>query len=264
LLPELLERCDAIGSTSVNGQDLSSWCQALENWDRLYNRGSVGAHIFRVFMANYLDSIESDLTLPFNPSDPVGTPASPSEENAGTANDTMLLALSTGVDALVSQGILPTTALGDLQYYRASGGVVPGSGNPPVFQTDPIPWHGGNGGVDGAFNAIGVVSDNFAEDTRFPRIAPSTISDTAGLSDGSKGIDGWLMARGTSWHFGLEFTDNGPEAYGLVSYSQSTDAMSPYFSDQSVDYSNKTSRKLLFTEEEISANVLDEVTIGQE
>ncbi|MFP3442224.1 hypothetical protein R0K18_31290, partial [Pantoea sp. SIMBA_133] len=85
-----------------------------------------------------------------------------------------------------------------------------------VFQTQPIPWHGGDGSIDGAFNAIGVVTDPFLEDTRFPRIAPSTIDNTAGLSDGSDGIDGWLIARGTSWHFGLEFTDNGPEAYGLV------------------------------------------------
>lgn len=255
-LPELLERCDAIGATAVNGQDLSSWCQSLQNWDGLYNLDSVGAHIFRVFMANYLDDVDTDLTQPFNPSDPVGTPASPSAENGGTPDDTMLLALAAGVESLVSQGITPTDALGDLQYYRASGGVAPGSEDVPVFQTDEIPWHGGDGSIDGAFNAIGVVNDQFAEDTRFPRIAPSTIDNTAGLSDGSNGIDGWLMARGTSWHFGLEFTDNGPEAYGLVSYSQSTDAMSPYFSDQSEAYSNKEVRKLLFTEEEIEANLL--------
>lgn len=265
-LPELLERCDAIGATAVGGQDLSSWCQSLENWDGLYNRDSVGAHIFRVFMANYLEDVNTDLTQPFSPSDPVGTPASPSEDNAGTPDDTMLLALSAGVDALVSQGVAPTTALGDLQYYRASGGVVPGSGDMPVFQTVEIPWHGGDGSIDGAFNAIGVVSEPFAEDTRFPRIAPSTIPNTAGLADGTGpgALNGWLMARGTSWHFGLEFTDNGPEAYGLVSYSQSTDAMSDYFSDQSVQYSNKESRKLLFTEDEIEANVLEEVTISQE
>ena len=64
------------------------------------------------------------------------------------------------------------------------------------------------------------------------------------------------MARGTSWHFGLEFTDNGPEAYGLVSYSQSTDAMSPFFSDQSEQYSNKQYRPLFFTEDDIQANLL--------
>lgn len=255
-LPELLERCEAIGSTPVNGVNLSSWCQSLSGWDRLYNLDSVGAHIFRVFMANYMDDLSDDLTTPFSPADPVGTPADPSDINAGAASDTMLLALADGISHLQSQGIAPTDALGDLQYYRASGGVVPGSGGTPIFQTQPIPWHGGDGNIDGAFNAIGVVLDSFAEDTRFPRIAPSIIPNTAGLSDGSNGIDGWLMARGTSWHFGLEFTDNGPEAYGLVSYSQSTDAMSPFFSDQSEQYSNKQYRPLFFTEDDIQANLL--------
>ena len=255
-LPELLQRCTVIGSTPVNSIDLSTWCQTLSNWDGLYNRDSVGAHIFRVFMANYRNDLDSDLTTPFSPADPVGTPADPSEENAGTETDTMLLALANGVSALQSQGIQPTDALGALQYYRASGGIAPGSGGTPVFQTQPIPWHGGDGNIDGAFNAIGVVTDPFLEDTRFPRIAPSTIANTAGLSDGSDGIDGWLMARGTSWHFGLEFTDNGPQAYGLVSYSQSTDAMSPYFSDQSQQYSDKDYRQLFFTEADIQANLV--------
>ncbi|MBW4936073.1 penicillin acylase family protein [Marinobacter sp. F4206] len=265
LLPELLQRCDDIGSTTVNGVDLSSWCESLGSWDGLYNKDSVGAHIFRVFMANYRGDLGTDLTTPFNPDDPVGTPADPSQENAGTANDKMLLALADGVVALQSQSILPTDALGSLQYYQASGGVVPGSGGTPVFQTQRIPWHGGDGNIDGAFNAIGVVTDAYAEDTRFPRVAPTTLPDTAGLSDGSNGIDGWLMARGTSWHFGLEFTNNGPKAFGLVSYSQSTDAMSPYFSDQSEQYSNKEYRPLLFSESEIEANVLPqgEVVISQ-
>jgi len=259
-LPELIERCGDIGSTAVNGIDLSSWCASLGSWDGLYNRDSVGAHIFRVFMANYRKDLATDLTTPFSPADPVGTPADPSSENAGTANDTMLLALADGVAALQSQSILPTDALGALQYYRPSGGVVPGTDGVPVFQVQPIPWHGGDGNIEGAFNAIGVIGDDFAEDTRFPRIAPTTIPDTGGLSDGSDGIDGWLMARGTSWHFGLEFTDQGPEAYGLVSYSQSTDATSSFFSDQSELYSNKEYRQLFFTEEDIEANLLPQGT----
>lgn len=255
-LPELRQRCEAIGSTSVNGVDLSPWCQALQGWDGLYNSDSVGAHIFRVFMANYINVLDTDLTTPFNPADPVGTPADPARENAGTASDTMLQSLASGVLALQSQGIAPDEPLGDLQYYRPSGGVAPGSGAMPVFQTQPIPWHGGDGNIDGTFNAVGVVTSEFAEDTRFPRIAPEVIDNTAGFSDGSEGIDGWLMARGTSWHFGLEFTSHGPEAYGLVSYSQSTDAMSPYFSDQSVQYANKEYRQIPFTEREIEANLL--------
>jgi len=262
-LPELLERCNDIGSTAVDGRDLSSWCQALDSWDGLYNLDSKGAHIFRVFMANYLGDLDSDLTKPFSPADPVGTPALPSEENAGTPTDNMLLALSAGVGALQSQGIQPADELGTLQYYRASGDVIPGSGDTPIFQMVGIPWHGGDGNIDGAFNAIGVIKDSVAEDTRFPRIAPTTLPNTAGLSDGSDGIDGWLMARGTSWHFGLEFTENGPEAYGLVSYSQSSDAMSPYFKDQSEQYSNKTYRRLLFTDSEINAGTIEEVTITE-
>ncbi|MFP3979112.1 penicillin acylase family protein [Marinobacter sp. KMM 10035] len=266
LLPELQQRCSDIGADPVDGRDLSAWCQALGSWDGLYELNSKGAHIFRVFMANYLGNMDVDLTKPFSPADPVGTPALPSQNNAGTATDTMLLALSAGVGALESQGILPTAELGTLQYYRASGGVKPESGNTPSFQTDKIAWHGGDGNVDGAFNAVGVYTGDVAEDTRIPRIAPSTIPRTAGLSDGSNGVDGWLMSRGTSWHFGLEFTDNGPEAYGLISYSQSSDANSPYFEDQTQMYSDKTYRKLPFTEAEITASLIanGEMTISSE
>ncbi len=264
-LPELQQRCDAIGSATVAGEDLTSWCDALQSWDGLYNIDSVGAHIFRVFIANYHNQSDTDLTVGFRPDDPVGTPSSPSDTNKGTPEDSMLQALAAGVTALKSQSILPTDELGSLQYYRPSGGAQPGTAQVPVFLTDPIPWHGGDGNVDGAFNAIGVVDSEFAEDTRFPRIDPSTIDDTAGLSDGTDNVDGWLMARGTSWHFGLEFTDNGPEAYGLLSYSQSTDPMSPNFKDQSVQYSNKEYRQLFFSEEDIAANVLPqgEMTITQ-
>ena len=68
--------------------------------------------------------------------------------------------------------------------------------------------------------------------------------------------EGWAIGRGTSWHFGLEFTDDGPEAYGLVSYSQSSDPRSAHFVDQSLAYSAKTPRRLLYDEEDIAANVL--------
>ena len=66
------------------------------------------------------------------------------------------------------------------------------------------------------------------------------------------------MARGTSFHFGLEFTDNGPVAFGLTSYSQSTDESSPYFIDQSLRYSAKDYRQFWFTESDIEANLLSQ------
>ncbi|PSF04642.1 peptidase S45 [Marinobacter fuscus] len=254
-LPELRQRCDLIGSTPVEGKNLSAACGVLANWDGVYNLDSVGAHVFRVFIANYADSFESDLTIAFNPDDPVNTPAGPSTEGRGTSADAMLIALAKGVKALDAQSIPVDATLGSVQYIRPSGDVPPNG--TPVFQSPGIPWHGGDGTVDGAFNAIGVKTDVYAEDTRFPRIAPKVVPNTGGLSDGTvPGTNGWLIARGTSWHFGLEFTDNGPEAYGLVSYSQSSDSKSDFFLDQSQNYSDKQYRQLWFTEQDIQQNLL--------
>jgi acyl-homoserine-lactone acylase len=92
------------------------------------------------------------------------------------------------------------------------------------------------------------------EDTRIPRINATTIGSTAGLS--TKAGEGWNIAYGTSWHFGLDFTDAGPRAYGLLSYSQSSNAASPYYNDQQRRFADKDPRQLLFTEQEIAANLL--------
>lgn len=274
-LAELRSRCTLIGTTPVNlpgggSRTVDSACGVLQSWGGLYNVDSVGAHVFRVFIANYRDNFDSDLTVAFDPSDPVGTPSTPSAVNAGTADDAMLQALASGLEALDQVGIAYNATLGSVQQYQPSGGALPGlaggslGGGTPTELGVSFPWHGGDGSVDGAFNAIGVVTDAFAEDTRFPRVAPETIDNTAGLSDVSG--EGWKMARGTSWHFGLEYTDNGPEAYGLVSYSQSSDSRSSFFNDQSLRYSEKNYRQIWFNEDDIEANTIaqGELTITGE
>lgn len=262
-LPELRERCTDIAGGQVNisaggTRSVDAACDVLQTWDGVYNVDSVGAHVFRVFIANYRDQFGTDLTVPFDPSDPVATPSSPATTDKGTVSDPMLVALADGLEALDTAGIAYDAQLGDVQYYQPSGGVPPGG--TPVAQLQSFPWHGGDGTIDGAFNAIGVVGSSVSEDTVFPRIAPATLSNTAGLS--SQPGQGWLMARGTSWHFGLEFTDEGPQAYGLVSYGQSTDENSPFFNDQSLRYSEKNYRKLFFTEDEIEANIESEVELS--
>lgn len=256
-LPELRDRCTTIGSDPVNlsaggTRSVDAACDVLQTWDGVYDTDSVGAHVYRVFIANYRDDFETDLTVPFDPANPVATPSTPSTANEGAADDVMLVALADGLEALDSVGIAYDEALGDVQYYQPTGGVPPGG--TPVTQLQSFPWHGGDGSIDGAFNAIGVVTSSVAEDTVFPRIAPTTIDNTAGLSE--EAGEGWMMARGTSWHFGLEFTDEGPVAYGLTSYSQSTDASSPYFNDQAQRYSEKDYRQLFFTEADIEANLV--------
>lgn len=256
-LAELRDRCDLIGTTPVDlpggGQrTVDTACSVLSSWGGLYNTDSVGAHVFRVFIANYRNSFDTGLTVGFDPMNPVTTPSTPSATNKGTASDVMLQALAVGLNALDSVGINYNVALGSVQFYQPSGGVPPG-GTPEALGAS-FPWPGGDGGIDGTFNAVGVVTSDVAEDTVFPRIAPTTLPNTAGLSDQSG--EGWSMARGTSWHFGLEFTDQGPQAYGLVSYSESSDPASPYFNDQSERFSNENYRPLLFTESDIQANLL--------
>lgn len=84
-----------------------------------------------------------------------------------------------------------------------------------------IPMHGGPGG-DGVFN-------NMQPEE------PKT-----GL--------GWTSIRhGASFVMAVEFTDRGPRSEGLLSYSQSTNADSPHYSDQTIKYSRKEWDDLLFT-----------------
>jgi acyl-homoserine-lactone acylase len=291
-LGELQDRCTAIGTTDVMipgellpdeptvdapaMRSVAPGCMAMQTWDGLYNLDSQGAHLFRVFIDTYTRNFPNDLTEDFEPRKPVSTPAAPSEEFAGTANDPMLQSLAASMEILDHVNIAYNAQLGDVQYYQPSGGIVPGIANggaDPVTQSSRIPWHGGDGNVEGAFNAVGVVDSEFAEDTRIPRLnTPEFVVEdddgnqsriAAGLSS-DQADGGWKMARGTSWHFGLEFTDNGPKAFGLVSYSQSTDSMSEFFTDQSLRYSEKNYREFSFTEEEIQANLLDqgEITIS--
>lgn len=267
-LDALRARCTAAGATEINlpggsSRSVASACAVLADWDGVYDLDSVGAHVFRVFIVDYRSKFGTHLTEPFDPADPVGTPGVPAPLDAGDiANDPMLVSLAAGLERLDIGGIAYDARLGDVQYFQPSGGAPPGG--TPMDLGPSFPWHGGDGTLDGAFNAIGVVNQNTAEDTRLPRVNPPQIPTTAGLS--ATPGQGWRMARGTSWHFGLEFTDEGPRGFGLLSYSQSTDPDSPFFNDQNTRHSDKNFRPLLFTEAEIAASVLPggEITISDD
>lgn len=294
-LGDLLERCKSRPAevslpqkllpeepliTSPKKRSVDKGCEAILAWDGVYNKDSQGAHLFRVFVDIYTRKFPNDLTVAFDPSDPVNTPAKPDQTKVGTENDPMLQSLAASMEILKKVNIAYDAKLGEVQYYQPSGDVPPGG--TPVAQSSRIPWHGGEGDVEGTFNAVAVADTNVKEDTRLPRLnAPEFLDKdergkevrvAAGLStkrfvaNDKNNEGGWNMAQGTSWHFGLEFTDNGPRAFGLVSYSQSSDASSQFFNDQSERYSNKDPRTLSFSEKEIQANLLDngEITISSD
>ena len=52
----------------------------------------------------------------------------------------------------------------------------------------------------------------------------------------------------------VEYTNEGPRAKGLVSYSQSTDRASEHYDDQTYLFSQSIWRDLLWTEEDIMSD----------
>ncbi len=249
---------DGLVMTSAEtSRSVDQACTVLSTWDGVYNTDSVGAHIFRIFMGQYASELNTQYTVMFDPLDPVATPSTPTQFERGTANDAMLIALARASDIIDSVSLPYDATLGSVQRVHKSGGVPPGG--TPELLGEAIAWHGATGFPDGGFNAIGAVGQPVAEDTLFPRIGQSNLAGTGGLSS-NPGVF-WRMDRGTSWHFGLEFNDEGPVAYGLISYSQSTDPASPYFNDQTQLYSQKNYRPLLFKEADIVANLVTDGVI---
>lgn len=257
ILSDLLGRCDLVGNallpTASGERSVDQVCEVLKNWDGLYDVDSVGAHVFRLFMAMFSDNGFFAYAVDFDATNPVGTPSTAvASGDRGTRDDEMLLALANAANVLDLVSIPYDAALGNVQRIQKSGGVPPGGS--PELLGDAIAWHGAMGSLDGGFNLVGASRNNVADDTLLPRIGLTTLPSTGDMAEAS-GV-GWRIDRGTSWHFGLEFSDDGPVAYGLLSYAQSTDPASAYFNDQSERYSQKDYGMLYFTEADIAANVV--------
>lgn len=255
LLPELLQRCQNAGDASIPGADsnnrsVTDGCSALASWNGVYNNDSTGAQVFRVFAANYDPNYPDQFTVAFDATDPANTPSTPKAASANPADDPMLQALAVALDKLDQGGIAYNAPLADVQYEQQSLGVPPDAS--PAPSGPKIPWPGTQN-LEGGFNIVSVATQTVGDGTRYPRVAPAGIIDNTGELSSTSG-EGWPIGYGTSWHFGLQFTDNGPEAYGLVSYSQSDDPSSDHFSDQDERFSQKDYRKLLYSNSAIEAD----------
>jgi acyl-homoserine-lactone acylase len=63
--------------------------------------------------------------------------------------------------------------------------------------------------------------------------------------------EGYVVNYGSSFVMALQFTPDGPRARAFLTYSQSDDPTSPYYSDQTRLFSDKQWRTILFDEEAI-------------
>ena len=100
-----------------------------------------------------------------------------------------------------------------------------------------IPIHGGPGG-DGIFN----------------NMQPEDLKP--GL--------GWTSIRhGASFVMAVEFTDRGPRSEGLLTYSQSTNAASPHYSDQTRMYARKEWDDLLFAPSAVRRATVTRIVLSE-
>ncbi len=237
LAPFVADRCQARSTVEVDGDTvhLDEACEVLAAFDGRLDLDSRGAVLWREFITQFDgdDLLDADALFahPFDPSDPVGTPRG----LAGRAgpDDPVLGNLARAVRVLGRAGFALDTPLGELQHSNKNGGR--------------IPIHGGHGFWEGVTNYTNHAPNGTTLEPDVP-VAP--------LVEGSRFLrtDGYPVNRGTSFIMVMEFTDDGPRAKALLTYSQSGDPDSPHYSDQTELFSRKEWRPVLFRAEEIEAD----------
>lgn len=237
LLPELLEACQinpqrTIKLTSVN---LTEACAVLTNWDKRFNSDSLGAVLFREWITRYpYDETYLGSSLfqnSFNPTQPATTPF-------GLANaEEALNKLAEAVLLLQGEDIALDTALGNLQLAHR-------------FDRQ-YPVHGGNG-----YEGIANVQMTNTRGSNLPETPIFSGSDNFIADSKSLSQTGYNVVHGSSFIMTLGWTDSGPEAEALLSYSQSGDPNSPHFDDQTQLYAEKAWRPIRYTLDDITENAV--------
>ena len=222
LLADVVARCRADGvDTAI--------CDVLDGWDGRFDIDSVGAGVWREFIAGFSGAELVDAgplwAEPFDPTDPLNTPSGLSADPA--IADRLVAA----AEALRSAGFDIDTPLGEMQHADRNGTI--------------IPIHGGYGS-EGVSNVVTNGGNSTTSEADLPR--GERIDGT------SLRTDGYPVSYGTSFIYNVEFTADGPVAEAFITYGQSGDPESPFFSDQTVRFSNKDWRPVLFTAEAIAAD----------
>ena len=205
VVPDLLAACDkAPTAESREG------CAALKGWDRRNNVDARGAHVFREFWRT-ARNIPGVHRLPFDPAQPVATPAGLKMDDATTAAK-VWEALDGAVKAIRTSGYTLDATLGSVQR--------------PAITEEAIALHGGEE-FEGVLNNLG-------------RQEPAPINK-AGLR-----ID-----YGTSYVQTVTFDAKGPVAQAILTYGQSTNPASPHANDQMREFSAKRWHTLPFHRDDV-------------
>ncbi|WDE01817.1 penicillin acylase family protein [Thalassomonas actiniarum] len=249
VLSDLINQCQAHGSEPVtleNGLEVNiePACNALSNFNGVMSRDSQSGHIFKEFAFKF--DQEQHFSLAFNVSDPLNTP------NTLASDPSVLQAFAAAVANINQSGLDHNATLGNIQFSEKT--IIDSEG--AYASGLRFPWAGSTH-AEGGFNVFSPVKDN---DTlypvhQYPRVLDVETGQTmeSGLSE-----QGYHINYGSSWMFVVSFTDSGPAARGLLTFSQSSDSDSPHMDDQTRYYSDFTAlRPLLFTRQEVLNNTID-------
>ena len=233
LMADLLQACAVQPEAQLDGSTVSleEPCAILAKWDKRYNNDSRGAVLFREWLTRY-DYTATQFPGPlfdgdFDPLNPATTPV-------GLADpDRALKALAKAVDLLSTNNIPLDTPLGKLQLAHRAGKA--------------LPVHGGNR-YEGIAN-LQVTGDTI--DSPIFSGNNDRLSDSKTLSS-----SGYNIAHGSSFIMAMGFTEQGPKAQAILSYSESGAPSSAHFTDQTELYGNKVWRDIRFMPSDIDAATL--------
>ena len=246
VLPDLIAQCDAQGSTPVVvsaslSKDISSACAALKAWNGKQDNDSKGGALLREFA--HLFSQTTMLTQGFDPANAATTP------KTLTTDGSALKALAHSALNLEAAGFALDAPLGDVQFVEKS---LP-DGTPSGSR---LPWPGSHN-AEGGFNVFSTSLSG--DDTLIPQHKYAAAMDVVTGKAMSSGLTakGYQVRYGSSWMMAVNFTDEGPVARGILTYSESSNILTPAFADQSILYSSaKSFRPLLFKESDIAPAVV--------
>jgi len=228
LLSDLVAACIEMPVVYLEQQevDLSEACSILGGYNKQLNLDSKGAVLFREWLTRfkYSDTFKkgSLFSIPFDASDPVNTPRGLADKKLALEN------LAVAVQLMKASNLKLDTSLGEVQHtYRGE---------------KKIPVHGGIR-AEGVANLITQRKyGSLAKQVRGKKIKGSKL-----LTD-----KGYAITYGTSFIMGLSYTDAGPVAEALLTYSESGDPSSVHYTDQTELFSAKKWRPILYNSEAIN------------
>ncbi|HET6417518.1 MAG TPA: penicillin acylase family protein, partial [Polyangiales bacterium] len=160
--------------------------------------------------------------VPFDATDPVNTPNTLNVDDDGVV-ESVLCSIGGAVDRLVTAGVALDLPWGEAQYRPTGDGV----GRTPI--------HGGNG--QSTFSVIG-----------------SRLVDGEGYSD---------IPAGNSYIHTVTWDETQcPDAFAVITYSQSSDPASPHYSDMTQLYSEGGWNDMPFCPEDIEATKISEIDVS--